>query len=310
LSVQFPSAAIGVPGNALNKNVNVTGSKFKNCGYTGLSVESANGLNVTGCTFSNVAENAIDFEYDIYSSSITAGGIARYAAQDNITIKNNTFYKWGIDWFASLQGQTPGVQQDNVVLEDNTLNAGRPLIQVKGTPADLTTAPYLNNGLTIKDNHNTQPAKSTTGGSPPGDFVGYAMTIQNVTNVVISGNNFPVWDNAAGFPNHPFVGALKPNSINGLDVSSNQFSGAQGVIHGGNNNTGQYKQCLNKYGANGLQTDAAVCVPIEKATTTTTTSTPESTTTTTSTPESTTTTSTPESTTTTSESTTTTTTVP
>jgi hypothetical protein len=283
LSVQFPSLAIGVSGGVLNQNINVTGSTFKNCGYTGLSVESVNGLNVTNSTFANVAENAIDFEYDVYSSIINSAGIATVAAQDNITIKNNTFNGWGIDWFASLQGQKPGVQQDNVVLEDNTLNAGRPLIQVKGTNSSSTTAPYLNNGLTIENNTNTAPAKSTTGGSPPGNFVGYAMTIQNVTDLTITGNNFPVWDDAAGFPNTPFVGALKPTNVNGYTVSSNQLHGAQGVIHGDSGTTGTIQQCLNTYSVNGAKTDAAACIPIEVTTTTTTTTTTTSSSTTTST---------------------------
>jgi hypothetical protein len=94
----------------------------------------------------------MDFEYDIYSTSLDPDGTSSWAAQDNITIENGTWTNWGADWFASDQGQTPGVQEQNVTLTGNTLNSEGPLFEIVGTPPSITTAPYTNNYLIITDN--------------------------------------------------------------------------------------------------------------------------------------------------------------
>ena len=230
LSVQFPSPSIGVSGNMLNRNMLWQGGKIKGCGWVGLSVESVDGLRVTGTQFSTQKADAIDFEYDLYSSSITVKGQARGAAQDNITIDHNNFFNWGADWFVSLQGQTKcqfkrpptkpcaeggGVQQRNVSLVDNNLNSSRPLIEVKGTNPAYTPEPYWNHGLTITGNVNKGTARPVHGGAITGSHVGYAITIENVVDVNMSNNVFPLFTGTATyFPNHSYFDAVRPVNVN------------------------------------------------------------------------------------------------
>ena len=76
---------------SLNTDVNIQSSTFTNAGYHGITIESVNGLTIEHSTFSNMATDAIDTEYDVYSSAFDAQGNAEQAAQDNITIAGNTF---------------------------------------------------------------------------------------------------------------------------------------------------------------------------------------------------------------------------
>ena len=123
---------------------------FHNIGYVALVGESFDGWLVQDDQFMNTALDAIDLEYDTYSTGDHHGQPV-YAAEDNLTVQDDLFRNWGADWFASLQGQTPGVQEQNIVLEDNTLQAARPLVQIRGT---LNAPPfYANSGLTIDGKH-------------------------------------------------------------------------------------------------------------------------------------------------------------
>lgn len=273
LSYQFPSASIHVSGSELNHDATVTDSSFIGCGYTGLSVESVNGLSITGTTFENVQENAIDFEYDLYSSLIPAGTTqARGAAQDNITIDKDIFKKWGVDWFASLQGQTNctypygqkncvpttgGVQQQNVKLTNNTLSHGHALIQVLGTdPAD-TTAPYLNDGLTITGNTSSTATGSTNGGAINGPKnVHFMATLENVENVDIENNTFPAYDGMPSyFPNTTYLGFLHTKNVTPVVVKTNMLPGASSVLTNGTH-TATVTECGNTYGVDGKKSTA------------------------------------------------------
>ena len=151
--------------NSLNTAVNIQSSTFTNAGYHGLTVESVNGLTVNNSTFTNMGVDAIDMEYDVYSTAFDAQGNPLQAAQDNISITNDTWTHFLDDWFASIQGQLPGVQQDNVLLSNNTLDAHSPLIEIIGTNPYLTPTQYQNRGLIVTPNKNLQPAIGTTGAS-------------------------------------------------------------------------------------------------------------------------------------------------
>ena len=77
--------------NSLNTAVNIQSSTFTNAGYHGLTVESVNGLTVNNSTFTNMGVDAIDMEYDVYSTAFDAQGNPLQAAQDNISITNDTW---------------------------------------------------------------------------------------------------------------------------------------------------------------------------------------------------------------------------
>ena len=264
LSVQFASPATGVGGNALNRNVLWQGSKIKGCGWVGLSVEAVDGLRVSGTQFSTIKADAMDFEYDLYSSSITKTGQARGAAQDDVTIDHDNFFNWGADWFASLQGQTKcqrhptkpcaeggGVQERNVELRDNTLNAGRPLIEVEGTNPAYTPEPYWFHGLVVTGNVNKAAARPIHGGAITGSHVGVAIAVANVVDATISANTFPLFHGTPAYhPNTPYFDAIKPSNVNGLDITHDDFSGAQSVVHGARGNA-DVTRCENTYELDG-----------------------------------------------------------
>ena len=75
-----------------------------------------------------------------------------WAAQDDVTIEDNVWSNWGNDWFASVQGQTPGVQEQHLTITGNTLDGNGPLFEVVGTNRASTTEPYTNDYWTITDN--------------------------------------------------------------------------------------------------------------------------------------------------------------
>jgi hypothetical protein len=226
---------------------------------------------VTNSVIANVKADAMDFEYDTYSSYIPPGSTtALVAAQDNISIDHDTFKNWGADWFASIQGQTKcqmhhkptrpcpqggGVQQQNVSLIDNTLNAARPLVEIVGTNAAYTTQPYLNDGLTITGNVNEKTARPVHGGAITKPFAGSVMTIENVQHLDLSNNVFPVFSGTPTYyPDHPYATGVKPVGINGFNLTHNAFHGAIAVIQGASNNTAVTK-CQNAYDVNGAKND-------------------------------------------------------
>ena len=251
LSLQIPTL---VPGNPLNTHINITNSTWNNIGYVGLSVEAANDVTISDDTFSNIRLDAIDFEVDLYSSGFHGPNarIPIYAAQDNILITRCLFKNFGVDWFTSQQGQVPGVQQQNVVLSDNTIDSKSPLMQVSGTPQDKTSTRHQNITLTVTGNNLTRRAKSTSGGSFLVHNVGAAMTIRNVTAVTIAGNTFPMWQ-----PDGPYLAALKANHVNGLTVRDNGFVGAYDVLHPSSKHNTSVIVCGNTYGAKGGMSDGS-----------------------------------------------------
>lgn len=268
VSIQFPvtSNPINVSGTALNRNVTIENSSFKKCGWVNFSIESVNGLRVTNTTIGKSVDS-IDMEYNIYSSFIPANaenGQARFAAMDNILFDHDKFNNWQAVWFVTKNGQTKcqphptkpcaeggGVQQRNVALEDNTLNGSGGLVDVLGTNPDWTTEPYINQGLTITNNTNSQTARPLFGGAITKPHAGQAMQLQYVTDVNISGNNFPLFHGTATYyPNTLYMDAVKPKSVTGLQLSHNNFHGGLSVVYGGKYNQNVVK-CENGYGLHG-----------------------------------------------------------
>jgi hypothetical protein len=257
--------------DALSKNVSVTNSTFKNIGYHGLSVESVDGLTVNHTTWDNLGTDAMDFEYDDYSTGFNPDGTAFWAAQDNITIENSVWSNFGSDWLASLQGQVPGVQQQNVTLTGNTITGGGPLIQITGTASTATTQPYQNVGLTITDNTMTGASLPIYGGSIATPWAGYATAIKNVAGVNISNNVLPAYDGTCDPPasysyfcDTPYIAALWVWGSNGLTIQDNAFPGALGVLYpsgdaysdSGSGDNAAVTECGNSYGVNAAQLDA------------------------------------------------------
>jgi hypothetical protein len=245
--------------DSLNTNISVTGSSFTNAGYHGLTVESANGLTLNHDVFSGIGTDAMDFEYDEYSTAFKPDGTHFWAAQDNITIENSWWTNWGDDWFASDQGQTPGVQQQNVTLTGNTLNSDSPLFEIVGTSAATTAAPYLNTNLTITDNRFAPGyyAKPYRGGTSVGS------SIQNVTNLVIEDNTFPLCASIYKSPqpastcSTPDEYELDLSGITNGEVVDNNFAGALGIIQPQDYDTQRVGMdlCGNDYGVSAALVD-------------------------------------------------------
>lgn len=265
LAVQFPvtSAPINVSGNMLNKNILIENSSIKKCGWVAISITSVDGFRMTNSTIGK-AVDSIDMEYNLYSSQITDTGQARFAAMNNILFDHDKFQNWSAVWFVTKNGQTKcqhhptryckdggGVQQRNVTLEDNQLSASAPLVDVLGTNPAWTTEPYINQGLTIINNTNSKDARSLHGGAPTTPHAGPAMRLKYVTNVTISGNHFPIYHGHPGyFENTPYTDALKPNNVDSLTLTYNNFFGALSVTYGGGGNT-NVTRCQNEQGLSG-----------------------------------------------------------
>ena len=236
---------------SLSTGVSIVNSTFTNAGYHGLTVEAVNGLTVSNDTFTNMGVDAMDFEYDNYSTFFDANGNPIQAAQDNILITKTTWNDWQDDWFASLQGQMPGVQQDNVTLSGNTLNAGSPLVEVTGTNPYLTSSQYQNKNLVIMNNTGLQPAISTHGSGPPGTES--TMDIQGVVGLTITGNTLALTtEDQPG----PYLSVLQAFENQNMNISGNHFAGAYSILEPDSAaNTGT--PCNNTFGVNGSQTDGA-----------------------------------------------------
>jgi hypothetical protein len=249
IDLNAPNSGFTGTSHALNTDVSVTNSTFTNAGYHGLTVEAADGASFSGDNFSNMGVDAIDFEYDTYSTA-WKNGKPTFAAEDNVTIKNDTWDSFGADWFASIQPQRPGVDEEHVVLSDNTIDSASPLIQVKGSD--------LNNGLTIAGNTGLTPATSTSGGSITQPYVGSSMVISHVNNVVIKNNSFPVYDGTANyFPNHPYLAALTATDLDALQVQTNDFEGALGILNPTSSGNTAVIECGNRYRVDGKRSDGA-----------------------------------------------------
>ena len=169
MDLNAPDSGVTGSDTSLNSDIFVTHSTFQHCGYHGLTIESADGVAFSHDTFSEIGTDAMDFEYDVYSTTFDAQGNPQQAAQDNIRIIDDTWNDFGGDWFASLQGQLPGVQEQNAILSGNTIDAPSPLVEIVGTNPYLTSSQYWNLGLTIADNTGLQGAIPNPGvaRSPP-----------------------------------------------------------------------------------------------------------------------------------------------
>lgn len=226
--------------DALSTGISIINSVFTNAGYHGLTVESVgcptlapcNGLRVSHDTFNGIETDAMDFEYDDYSTPFNPDGTPFWAAQDYVTITNNIWANWRNDWFASVQGQTPGVQEQHLTLAHNTLHSDSPIFEVVGTDPRTTTAQYTNADWTITDN------KFTTGyyGEPYRGGTSVAGQLYNISELDVTGNTFPLCAGTYETP-QPASDCAAPdayvfdlNVIAGGAIENNNFSGAMGVV--------------------------------------------------------------------------------
>jgi hypothetical protein len=242
INLNAPDDSFIAPGDAsLNTSVRVTRSTFDECGYHGLTIEGANGVLFRGDIFSHVDLDAMDFEYDDYSSGMSDGQ-PDYAAEDNIEVADTTWNDFCGDWFASLQGQTPGVAEHNVTLAGNTINPNcdtdQRAVEVDGTNPNATTAPYDFTDLTIENN--------TWEGSDPVSSDPLGMDITYVEGLTLKGNNFP-------YDGGNYV--MQLNTVSPVTIVGNSFPGAEGVVYPATNGVTSLTECDNHYGADATLAD-------------------------------------------------------
>ena len=253
---------------SLNTGITIDASSFTNAGYHGITVESVgcptfpsscNGLTVENSTFTNIGVDAMDFEYDDYPTCLENGTTPVWAAENNVTIDNNTWVNWGNDWFASAQGQvTPdscdnnangGVSEQNLVLEDNTLKANSPLFEVVGSPQGQVPSQDWNTNWTIKDNALASGyfASGYRGG---GTVVGQLYFINGID---IAGNTFPQCTSACT----PIAYEFDWDWLTGTAaITSNNFNGAEGIQQPQSYSTGPTPtMCGNTWGSGGSNND-------------------------------------------------------
>jgi hypothetical protein len=264
-----PPYDVDTTSDALNKNIWITGSTFRNGGYHGLTIESVDGFVVYNDTFTNINVDAIDLEYDVYSTPFNADGTPYWAAQDNIAILNSTWTNWnGSDWLVSDQGQTPGVQQQNVTISGNTLNGNGPLFEITGTPTyaiDPSTGnqvgtQYLNIYLTITNNKMGPGGygEPYRGGATP------AMSIYSVAGLTMENNDFPLCAGTYEYPQPASLCSTPDEYVMDIFnitfgvIHDNNFSGAAGVVEPQtyDQQNAYVSECGNTYGESGTQTDA------------------------------------------------------
>jgi hypothetical protein len=185
--------------------------------------------------------DAMDFEHETYSTGLT-NCEPDYAAQDNITISHDTRTTFGGDWFASLQGQTPGVAEHNVVLAENRIYSSTNAIEVVGT--DPTTAPYDFTNLTIENN--------TWSGSNPIDSSPSGMNITCVEGFTFSGNRFPF-----SYSGSPSIDVMQLNAVTLTTIVGNTFSEAAGMLYSASSGVRSLKECGNHYGASEATVDSS-----------------------------------------------------
>jgi hypothetical protein len=219
------------PTGDLNTQISVLNSSFVQAGYHGLTVQSANGFTVAFCRFLSIGVDAMDFEVDNASTYFTNGQPRAYA-EDNVTIAGNIWTNWGHDWFASLQGQTPGTSEQNLVLYGNVLNGVGPIFEVVGTNPALTTQPYTNDHWTIEYNAFT-----------PG-YYGYAYhggysvagQLYDISHLTMQHNTFPLCIGLFEVPEPQSLCGTPAEYLFDLDVVTystivnNDFSGGLGPI--------------------------------------------------------------------------------
>jgi hypothetical protein len=255
--------------DALSTGITITDSTFTYAGYHGLTVESVgcptlarcNGLTISGDTFTNIGTDAMDFEYDDYSTPFNPNGTPFWAAQDDVTITHNTWVDWGNDWFSSVQGQLPGVQEQHLTLSDNTLEADSPLFEVVGANRALTTAASTDDYWTITGN-TFDPGYY---GAPYRGGNSVAGQLYFISNLKLENNTFPLCSGnyeapqPANLCSTPDEYLFDLDVITGGKIENNDFAGALGVVY-----PQLYDQfltglteCGNTYGLNGGQMDGS-----------------------------------------------------
>jgi hypothetical protein len=200
----------------------------------------------------------MDFEYDTYSSGFV-GSQPSYAAEDNIRIVDDTWTRFQFYWLASIQGQLPGVQERNVTLSGNTIMDSSPasLLMVVGSNQAKTAAKYQLTGLTITDNRWMHgPITNDTSGSITTPYASSGANVSYANDVTISNNTFPVFDGTPTyFPDTPFLAVLQADSVSGLRIENNDFTGALGVLHPISAGNSTVVECGNRYRVNGSAND-------------------------------------------------------
>ena len=258
--------------DALSTGITVTKSIFTNAGYHGLTVESVgcptlapcNGLTVSGDTFRSIGVDAMDFEYDDYSTPFNADGTAFWAAQDDVTIENNTWEDWSNDWFASVQGQTPGVQEQHLTLKNNVLEGDGATFEVVGTDPRVTTARSTDADWTITGNR-FAPGYY---GEPYRGGTSVTAQLYNISDLQLTGNSIPLCAGTYEAPqpastcSSPDEYVMDINVVTGGSITGNDFSGALGVVlpQPYNQDITGVTECGNTYGVAGSQTDEG-CTP-------------------------------------------------
>jgi hypothetical protein len=259
INLQAPDSGDTGDDQSLNTDIQVTNSTFEWCGYHGLTIESADGVTFAHDAFSDMGVDAMDFEYDTYSSGFV-GAQPSYAAEDNIRIVDDTWTRFQFYWFASIQGQLPGVQEENVTLSGNTIMDSSPasLLMVVGSNQAETAPKYQLTGLTITDNRWMQgPITNDTSGSITTPYASSGANVSYANDVTISNNTFPLFDGTPGyFPDTPFLAVLQADSVSGLRIENNDFTGALGVLHPFSASNSTVVECGNRYRVDGSATDS------------------------------------------------------
>jgi Right handed beta helix region len=252
LVLQGPYDISAYPG--LNTNITFIHGSLANCGYHGISVESVNGFTFSDNTVTNVGVDAMDFEVDSASSVITSG-VVSYVAEDNVTIANNTWTNWGADWFASLQGQTPGVQEQHLTFSNNTLNStanpaiynglSSGLFDVNSTCLCNTSVPYTALDWKLTGFLGNAVIQNAYAGVSPFQFayVDY-LTVANNTLTINGGAS-------------PSNYAIELNGTNSATIKNNAFYSAVGIlVPSAANDASELTECGNDYGAGGTTQDS------------------------------------------------------
>lgn len=290
LSLQPPDGDLTTPGYdyPYNVNITVTNSTFYQCGYDGVSGESFCGADISNDTWTDVHENAIDFEVDDYGTTLHQLGPHQqpvpceengYApdgfVQDNITFSYDTFNNFNGDLFVSKQG---AMQEQNVTLTHNQITGGGDSgfdgLRINVNHPALSSLPQTNwfDGLTITDNVSTVASRATFSASPGGSKpAGSPIFIDNAADVNISGNTAPVDDGTPNYQaNTPYLAAVAASDVDTIIVQNNNFTGAYDVVCDTSSywclnssttgdNGGPVPECGNTYWVGGSKHDNSSC---------------------------------------------------
>jgi hypothetical protein len=251
--------------NAFAENTAVTFNQdtFLHAGYHGFTNEATgcltaapcNGLTIENSTMTDMNVDAMDWEVDVSSSSVCAG-VPCGLVQNNVNIVNNTWSAYGDVWFASLQGQTPGVAEQNQRFIGNKLintdSAG--FFDVNGTSATVAGADarFLDSNWTIQNN-------TVVNATYDGAFQGRAILFENVYRLTMTNNflpqclNVPVglhYYQCTGAPSGQYVGSVYGGSGS---ITNNNLANYNAVFTTDSSTFGWAERC-NIIGYQGTQT--------------------------------------------------------